>query len=269
MSKTKEITKVKIDFNEPHIVYRKKNGTVVVGVTTALNKLAKPALPLWGFNQGREPRFGSIPEAALATGFDLNNPNIEEAISWAFSVGQERKNQSLYGKRDKAAEIGTVAHEILHQREKGFEIDNSNIQKEVWKLALECVKSHDKWFEDQSIKTILFEKDFVSEKKSYGGTLDKLAEINGELSLLDYKTGKDIYEENFIQLTAYINLAIEQGYPVKRGIAINMPKTKGNSFAIKSVPVETLFKAGYFKWFLAARDAYYAEQLTKKFKEVL
>ena len=269
MESINTIEKVRINFNEPHITYRLKNGQVVVGTTTAIGKLDKPALPIWGFNQGREPRFGSIPEAAKATGYDLNNKDIDIAIGWAFSIGQERKNQTLYGKRDKAAEIGTVAHEILHQREKGFEIDNSNIQEEIWKLALKCVESHDKWFEGQNIKTILFEKDFVSEQYLYGGTLDKLAEINGELTLIDYKTGKDLYETNFIQLIAYINLAIEQGYDVKRGIAVNMPKTKDNSFAIKSVTVETLFKAGYFEWFLSGRDAYYAEQKTKKFKEVL
>lgn len=271
MTVKSKIKKVTIDFDKPHITYRNKIGKVVVGTTTALNKLAKPALPLWGFNQGKEPMYDSITEAAKATGFDLNNSKIEEAISWAFSVGQQRKNQSLYGKRDKAANIGTVAHEILHQREKGLEIDNSNIRKDVWKLALECVKSHDKWFEGMKMKTILFEKDFVSEKHQYGGTLDKLglAIISKELVLIDYKTGKDIYEENFIQLIAYINLAIEHGHDVKRGIAVNMPKTKGDSFAVKSLPTETLFEAGYFDWFLAAKNAYYAEARTKKYKNVL
>ena len=192
--------KVKLDFNEPHITYRLKDGTVVVGVTTAINKLAKPALPLWGFNMGREPRFANIPEACEILAPDLESMTTEESISWAFAAGNMRKNDSLYGKRDKAAEIGTVAHEILHQREKGLEIDNSNIQEEIWNLVLRCISSYDKWFEGQKIETVLFEKDFVSERYLYGGTLDKLAYINGDLTLLDYKTGKDLYKDNFIQL---------------------------------------------------------------------
>jgi hypothetical protein len=275
MTVTMEKPKIKINFDEPHITYRLKNGQVVVGTTTAINKLDKPALPMWGFNVGREPRFDNIPEACKCLATDLETMTKEEAVSWAFSAGNMRKSDSLYGGRDKAANIGTIAHEILHQREKGFEIDHSNIQDEIWKLALGCVESHDKWFEGQNIETVLFEKDFVSEQYLYGGTLDKLAFINGELTLIDYKTGKDLYETNFIQLIAYVNLALEQLfngkqlYPVKRGIAVNMPKTKGNSFAIKSVPVETLFEAGYFKWFLSSRDAYYAEEQTKKFKKVI
>ena len=264
-----EKKKVKLDFSKPHITYRNKNGQVVVGTTTAINKLDKPALPPWGFNMGREPMYSSIPEACKLLEVDTNKMTKEEAILWAFATGNIRKNASLYGKRDKAAEIGTVAHEILHYRERGLEIDNSNIQEDVWKLALVCVESHDKWFEGQNIKTILFEKDFVSEEHLYGGTLDKLAEINNELTVIDYKTGKDLYETNFIQLIAYINLAIEQGYDVKRGIAVNMPKTKGSSFAIKSVTVETLFEAGYFEWFLSSRDAYYSEAKTKAFKNII
>jgi len=272
---TIERPKIKFNFDEPHITYRLKDGTAVVGVTTAIGKLDKPALPMWGFNQGREPRFKNIPEASEILAADLESMTKEEAISWAFAAGNMRKNASLYGKRDKAAEIGTVAHAILAARKKGFDIDNSNIHEEVWQLALECVKSHDKFFEGQKIETVLFEKDFVSEIDHYGGTLDDLSLINNELALYDYKTGKDIYETNFIQAIAYVKLALEQMlngkqlYPVKRAIIINMPKTKGDNFAIKSVSVDTLFEAGYFEWFLAGRDAYYAEAKTKAFKDVI
>ena len=33
--------------------------------------------------------------------------------------------------------------------------------------------------------------------------------------LLDFKTGKRIYDEYFVQLAAYANLLREQGYPVR------------------------------------------------------
>jgi hypothetical protein len=59
--------KIKLDFTEPHIVYRLKNGEKVVGVTTAIGTLNKPALPLWGFNTGKAPMFESIDDAALKT----------------------------------------------------------------------------------------------------------------------------------------------------------------------------------------------------------
>lgn len=261
--------KIKLDFNEPHVIYRLKNGERVVGVTTALGMLNKPALPLWGFNTGKEPMFKSIDEAVIKTNCSLNGLTKSEAISWAFSVGQERKYQNLYGGMDKAANIGTIAHAILNARENGQEIDNSNIAEDNWNFACDCVKSHDKWFGAMTIKTIFAEKQLVSEKFKYGGMLDKYALIVDEETLIDYKSGKDIYDDYFIQLIAYSNLLLENGYPVKRAIIVNMPKTKGDNFKIDSKSIDSLFEAGYFEKFLAARDVYYSDQKIKQYKEVL
>jgi hypothetical protein len=262
-------TKVKIDFNEPHITYRLKNGTPVVGVTTALGELNKPALPIWGFNTGREPRFNSITEAAVITSTELKKLKKAEAVSWAFGVGQQRKNASLYEKVDKAANIGTIAHAILQERERGNEIDNSNITPDNWAYALECVKSHDKWFEGMNIETIFVEKAFVSEQYRYGGTLDKYAMITGEETLIDYKSGKDIYDEYFFQLIAYCMLAIENGFPVKRAIIVNMPKTRGDNFKIQSYNFAYLLDNGYFDVFLNSVGIYYAKKKIKAAKDVI
>lgn len=46
----------------------------------------------------------------------------------------------------------------------------------------------------------------------YGGTLDAVAIIDGETWLLDYKTGKDVYEDAALQLAA-LSRAIFVGYP--------------------------------------------------------
>jgi len=269
MTITLEKPKVKINFDEPHITYRLKNGTPVVGVTTALGELNKPALPVWGFNTGREPRFNSIDEAARQTNTDIKKLKKADAVSWAFSVGQQRRNASLYEKVDKAANIGTIAHAILQERERGNEIDNSNITPDNWKMALECVRSHDKWFEGVNVETVFVEKPFVSEKNRFGGTLDKYALISGEETLIDYKSGKDIYDEYFYQLIAYCALAMENGYPVKRAIIVNIPKTKGDNFKIQSYSVDYLFDAGYYDVFLHAVAIYYAKKKIKASKEAI
>lgn len=264
-----EIPKVKINFNEPHVTYRLKNGQAVVGTTTALGMLNKPALPIWGFNTGKEPMYQNLTEAAKLQNIRLSKLKKGEAITWAFNVGQARKYANLYGNRDKAADIGTIAHEILRAREMGAEIDNSNIAPDDWELALKCVASHDKWFEGMQIETIFCEKELVSEVHLYGGKIDKYAYVTDEETLIDYKSGKDIYDEYFYQLTAYVNLLLENGYPVKRAIIVNMPKTKGDSFKVDSKSVEALFEAGYFDMFCAAKAAYYASKKIKAYKEVL
>lgn len=265
---TKTIEKVKINFNEPHVTYRLKTGEAVVGTTTALGMLNKPALPIWGFNTGKEPMYSSLPEALTANKVKAYKLKKSDAMVLAFNLGQARKYSNLYGQRDKAANIGTIAHEILKAREQGLEVDNSNIAEDDWKLALKCVESHDKWFSGMDIETILFEKELVSEVDRYGGTIDKYAYVTGEETLIDYKSGKDIYIEYFYQLTAYVNLLIENGYPVKRAIIVNMPKTKGDNFKVDSKSVESLFEAGYFDVFRGAKDVYYATKKIKKYGEV-
>jgi len=266
---TVTIEKIKINFSEPHVTYRLKNGQAVVGTTTALGMLNKAALPIWGFNTGKEPMFQNLPEAVKATNTKPSKLKKGEAMVWAFNVGQQRKYASLYGNRDKAADIGFIAHEILRAREMGAEIDNSNIAPDNWEIALKCVASHDKWFEGMQIETIFCEKEMVSEVYLYGGKIDKYAYVTGEETLIDYKSGKDIYDEYFYQLTAYVNLLLENGHSVKRAIIVNMPKTKGDSFKVDSKSVETLFEAGYFDMFCAAKDAYYASKKIKAYKEVL
>jgi hypothetical protein len=109
----------------------------------------------------------------------------------------------------------------------------------------------------------------VSHIYRFGGKIDKLALVTGEQTLIDYKSGKDIYIEYFYQLTAYCQLLIENGYPVKRAIIVNMPKTKGDNFKVDSKSVDSLFEAGYFDVFQGAKDVYYASKKIKAYGEVL
>lgn len=221
-------TKVKIDFSAPHQEYF-VNGQQVAGTTTALRELNKPALLWWAWKEGKEGR-------------------------------------SLNQKRDAAANIGTIAHEILCGRDKGYQIDNSNIAPDAWKAALDCVASYDSWAKGMDIKTLGAEVQLVSETYLYGGTLDKIAEVNGVPTLIDYKTGKSIYEEYFYQLAAYSQLAIENGYGIQKAIIVNIPKSSEDNFKVESMPVKSLFEHGYLDVFLGALKIYYAKKQIKDYR---
>jgi hypothetical protein len=147
-----EKNKVKIDFNEPHITYRNKNGEKIPGCTTVLSILSKPALVPWAYNRGK--------------------------------AGLE-----LYESRDKAANIGTIVHFRILAYYKGYEVDNSNIAPDVWKLSENSMQSFYEWARPRNVKPILIEEPCVSEKYQYGGTFDILGEMDGELTLLDFKVG--------------------------------------------------------------------------------
>lgn len=225
--------KVKIDFDAPHPDYFNKAGAVIAGTTTALKELANPALIGWAYKEGKAGR-------------------------------------SLNAKRDKAANIGTIAHEILKGKDLGYEVDNSNIQPDNWRLAKECIKSHNAWFKGlKSVKTIFVEKPLVSEIYQYGGTIDKYCTISKEHTLIDYKSGKDIYEEYLYQGAAYVNLLIENGYKVDRVMIVNMPKEAGNNFKTLSVSADSLLNNGYFDLFLKSVEIFYLKKKIKNLKEVI
>jgi hypothetical protein len=228
---TKTIQKVKINFNEPHVTYRNSKGEKVVGVTTAIGILAKPALIPWAYKRGKD--------------------------------GLE-----LYESRDKAANIGTIVHERIMAYYKGYEIDNSNIAPDVWEATENCMKSFYEWARPRDIKPILIEEPCVSEKYQYGGTFDILGEMDGELTLLDFKTGSNLYDEHFIQLAGYLQLIREKDYDPQKIIILNIPKTADDSFTVKQISADQESMKLRFEKFIKLVEIWHLDRQLKKLKEV-
>lgn len=197
------IKKVRLDFNKAHQTYKNAMGQKVVGVTTALGILAKPALIPWAYKRGKD--------------------------------GLE-----LYESRDKSADIGTITHARIMAYYLGYEIDNFNISPEAWELSENSMKSFYEWARPRKVKVILIETELVSEKYQYGGKPDVYGEMDGELTLLDFKTGAGIYPDFFLQLAAYSQLLTENGYLHKKIIILNLPKSEGDSFQVQQVGVDNL-----------------------------
>jgi len=72
----------------------------------------------------------------------------------------------------------------------------------------------------------MVEQVVYSEKHRYAGTLDLLAEVNGVLTVVDWKTGKAVYSEAHLQNAAYRQAVREMkhGDP-KQGLIVRLPKT--------------------------------------------
>jgi len=216
-----EKKKVRLDFNQAHITYKDSMEQKVVGVTTAMGILAKPALIPWAYKRGKD--------------------------------GLE-----LYESRDKSADIGTITHERIKAYFSGYEIDNFNISPEAWKLADNSLVSFYEWARPRKIKPILIETPLVSEKYRYGGTPDVYGEMDDRLTLLDFKTGAGIYPDFFVQLAAYSKLLIENGYPHEKIIILNIPKSEGDSFQVQQVSIDSLELQ--FKKFMHCVEIYYLDK---------
>jgi hypothetical protein len=83
------------------------------------------------------------------------------------------------------------------------------------------------------MKPILLEEKLVSEKHQYGGSIDCYADILGKKVLVDFKTGKAIYDNMAYQLSAYRNLLEENGHEVDYAVILNIPRAETENFAVR------------------------------------
>ena len=158
----------------------------------------------------------------------LDKPKL---YNWYYECGI--KGDDPNAKRDNAGDIGTIAHAMIMCHLKGWELDKSNLVPENISIAENCVLSYFEWEKGRIIEPICIEGIFVEDNLKYGGTVDLYAKLDGVPTLIDFKTGKGIFDEHEYQCAGYRNLLEVNGHPVERVIILNIPKGEGMSFQTK------------------------------------
>ena len=181
-----------------HTRYITSDGTMVPGVTTVLGILNKPAL-----------------------------------VSWANKLGLQGIDSTRY--KDKLAGIGTLTHLMILNHLSGLKTDNSEYSQNDIAQAENCFLSYLEWEKHHKIEPVLVEKPLVSEYHGYGGTCDLLGLINGELELIDFKTGNAIYPEYFYQLSAYNHLVKEQGHKIIRARILRIGRANNEAYEERTI----------------------------------
>lgn len=167
--------------------YRNKAGDKIPGTTTICGLLNKPALVGWAYKQGRAH------ELLVAQG--------------------KPAPAHLYDVVDKAAEIGTLAHECCEAIIRGR--DMPAIPDDCREKVDRAVQSFRDWVAQTHVKFASVEVPLVSETHQFGGTLDFVCEIGGALCLGDFKTSGAIYPEMLLQLAAY-QLLWNENFPARQ-----------------------------------------------------
>jgi hypothetical protein len=126
-------------------------------------------------------------------------------IYWAYNRGKE--GLELYESRDKAAELGTIVHEMVEEFVKGwhpYEVIPVGITPEDQERVMSAFSAFEEWFESNKFEIVEQEVQLVSEVHQYGGTPDAIAlDGKGRLVLLDWKTSDGVYSDHLVQLGAY------------------------------------------------------------------
>lgn len=177
-----------------------ENGEPFVTVTTVLNVIDKSALRYWF---GKQVYLAMVKNPGLGEQEALNAPNL---------VSDSAKNR------------GTAIHSIVEAYKHSKEYLDS-----VPELYRGHAKAFYKWMEDSNIEILRNEKTVISKKYGYAGTLDLLVKSgnSGRTYIVDIKTGKDIYPEAYIQLSAYKQALEEEGIAVD-GLAVLLLRDTGN-----------------------------------------
>lgn len=194
-----------------------------------------------------------VPGATTVTGL-LNKPHL---IRWANNLGLEGIDSSKY--TDEAAAVGTLAHALIQAHLQGDKVNTDLFSPIQVDLAENAVLSFYEWASRHKIEPIICEIPMVSEKRRYGGTVDCYCMLDGKPTLLDFKTGKAIYDEYFVQTSAYKELLLEHGHPVDEIKILRVGRDETEGFEERSITDSSK----YFKIFQNLLDIYYIKRELK------
>ena len=194
-------TLTKYNFDEKRHIHT-FDGKPLMGVTTVLSVISKPALIQWSANMACEYVLDNLKDIK----------DLESVVKEAKTAHRKKK--------EKAGDWGTEVHKAIEEwikDKKEPELKQEN-QPKVFNLFRN-------WALENKVKFLESEKHLFSEKLWVGGICDMVFEIDGKKYIGDVKTSSGIYNEAFFQMGAYHLMLEEMGVDDIEGyIVINLKK---------------------------------------------
>ena len=215
------------------------DGQRMTGCTTILGVLAKPALIPWASKMAvtyiREHAKREVMPVAEGTGEENGIGDYivsEEILAEAQKAHAKRKTD--------AGSYGTKTHEIIAEIIADV-IENSEGRILSGKNPDKSVQNFLDWAIKNKVKFLETEKIIYSEEWFVAGTVDFVAEIDGQVWIGDFKTtGSGIYPEHFFQCAGYHLMLEDMGlYPNITGYLILNLKENGEFLEKRSISNES------------------------------
>jgi len=160
------------------------------GVTTVTDVLDKPALTFW---HRQQVAYAAVEHADRLVA-DRTTGNTDAAVAWLLAARTEGTNG-----RERGTRIHTALESIV--RREPVVIDPRDAPAVAGARA---------WLNEHHIRPLEVEACLVNETTGYGGTCDLIADLDGEVWLLDWKSSKsvadakgNVWAEMRLQLAAY------------------------------------------------------------------
>jgi|TARA_R110002051_G_scaffold161794_1_gene233402 hypothetical protein len=199
-------------------------------VTTVLDSIAKPALIPWAASEGAKFFKANVKEFTVG---DMSTVDMEKGIRGAY---RKRSGDALV--------IGQQVHEWA---EKAI----------LWKLgrgdapslpdsteAKSSIGAFREWVKTNDIEWVSAEEKVFHPERWFAGTVDAVARVNGEFSVIDFKTSAAIYTPYHLQCAAYAKcVQLIYGEEVEKAYILRFDKKTGDFEAQASSEIEENFRA--------------------------
>ena len=176
-----------------------------LSVTSALKSLAKPWLIGWGVKMAAEC---AVEDHALIGEMLKKKTGKKAALDYI--------KQARYRDSEGKADRGTIVHAAIESYVSGKPVDTDAVQQQLeekavpeglWAATYKMIDGVMEFLFDYEPEILWSEATVHSRKHRYAGTADLIARLRiGESILpavIDVKTGKSVYNETAMQLTAY------------------------------------------------------------------
>ena len=194
------------------------DGCQLPSVTTILDVIAKPALGPWYAKQERRYFETAMLEVLSKPG--ARDPEyvlsaVVDAVGGVKAADREKQ---------RAATIGTAIHAGIEWQLRTRLGEDAGPEPVLPDAAAWAVESWKDWAKSIALEPLAIERTVYCEACGYAGTLDLYARVEGALTVLDWKSGRAIYPEAFLQNVAYRHAATRQGLPSSQGLIVRVPK---------------------------------------------
>jgi len=194
------------------------DGCQFPSVTTILGVIAKPALGPWYAKQERRYFETAMLEVLSKPGArdpDYVLAAVIDAVGGVKAADREKQF---------AATIGTAIHAGIEWQLRTRLGEDAGPEPILPDAATWAVESWKDWAKSIALEPLAIERTVYCEACGYAGTLDLYARVEGALTVLDWKSGRAIYTEAFLQNIAYRHAAARLGLPSTQGLIVRVPK---------------------------------------------
>lgn len=222
--------------------YTIPNGQEYPSVTTILSVIGKPALIAWSAKVEREMVTSVSADLYLDVAGTPKMSKIAYLNTLQTRLGKEKAHKKLL---EKAGDIGSQIHALIEWTLRASLMQEPGPSPHICDKAQWAFMAWEDWRKSVKLRPIFVEQTVWSDIHGIAGTMDLFCELSGEVTakhwltgekitktfsaptaaIIDWKSGKKVYPESFLQNAAYRNFLREMGHgDATEGLIVRLPK---------------------------------------------